>query len=168
MSKRQVRIPDWKEVRRYRALELKREGWTQEEIAEALDVSTRAVKKWMRAVRTAGESGLQARPHPGATPRLPGAELALLPELLTAGAEAYGFRGEVWTCARVAVVIEWEFGVSYHKAHVSRLLRALAWTPQKPLKRATQRDEQEIAGWPTEVWPELKKRRGAKAASSSA
>ncbi len=151
-------------MRRCRALELKREGWTHEEIAEALDVSTRAVKKWMQAVRKAGESGLQARPHPGASPRLAGAELALLPELLAAGAEAYGFRGEVWTCARVAVVIEWEFGVSYHKAHVSRLLQALDWTPQKPLKRATQRAEQEVARWRTEVWPELKKRRAAKAA----
>ena len=151
-------------MRRCRALELKHEGWTNEEIAEALDVSTRAVKKWMQAVRKAGESGLQARPHPGATPRLAGSELALLPELLAAGAEAYGFRGEVRTCAGVAVVIEWEFGVSYHKAYVSRLLQALCWTPQKPLKRATQRAEQEIARWRTEVWPELKKRRAAKAA----
>ena len=62
MSKKRVRAPDWKEMRRYRALELKREGWTLEEIAEALDVSTRSVKKWMKAVREEGEIGLQARP----------------------------------------------------------------------------------------------------------
>jgi len=95
MSKKRVRAPDWKEMRRYRALELKREGWTLEEIAEALDVSTRSVKKWMKAVREEGESGLQSRPHLGVPPRLPTEELALLPELLVAGAEAYSFRGEV-------------------------------------------------------------------------
>ena len=155
-------------MRRYRALDLKSEGWTQEEIAEALDVSTRAVRKWYKAVREGDEDSLQARPRPGAMPRLAPAELALLPELLAAGAESYGFRGEVWTCARVAVLIEWEFGVSYHKAHVSRLLKALDWTPQKPITRATQRDEQQIARWRTEVWPELKKRRAAKAGWSSA
>jgi transposase len=145
-------------MRRYRALELKREGWTREEVAEALGVSKRAVSKWMRAVRQEGKAGLRARPHLGAAPRLSPAELALLPELLAAGAEAYGFRGEVWTCARVAMVIEWGFGVAYHKDHVSRLLQALDWTPQKPIKRATQRNELEIARWRTEVWPELKKR----------
>jgi transposase len=163
MSKKHARAPDWKEMRRYRAVELKHEGWTLEEIADALGVSKRSVKKWMKAVREEGEAGLRARPHLGAAPRLPEEELALLPKLLAAGAEAYGFRGEVWTSARVAVVIEWEFGVSYHKAHVARLLKTLDWTPQKPISRGTQRDEQEIECWRTEVWPELKKRRAAKA-----
>ena len=101
MSKKRVRAPDWKEMRRYRALELKREGWTLEEIAEALDVSTRSVKKWMKAVREEGETGLQSRPHLGASPRLQTEELALLPELLAAGAGAYAFRGEVWTSVRL-------------------------------------------------------------------
>src|SRR3979490_2498508 len=58
------------------------------------------------------------------------------------GAEAYGFRGEVWPCARVAKVIEEEFGVSYHKGHVCRLLKELHWTPQLPIVRAGQRTEQ--------------------------
>lgn len=147
-------------MRRYRALDLKDEGWTQEEIAEALGVSTRAVRKWMQTARAEGATGLQARPHAGAVPKLAAAELALLPELLAAGAEAYGFRGAVWTCARVALVVEWEFGVSYHKDHVSRLLKTIDWTPQKPLTRATQRDELQIADWRAKVWPELKKRRG--------
>ena len=63
----------------------------------------------------------------------------------------------------MAIVIEWEFGVSYHKAHVSRLLKRLDWTPQKPISSATQRDEKEIERWRAEVWPDLKKRRGARA-----
>jgi len=77
-------------------------------------------------------------------------------------ARGHGFRGEVWTCARVATVIWEEFGVSYHKAHVSRLLKRLHWTPQLPIERAAQRDEEIIKQWRIEVWPELKKgtRRG--------
>jgi hypothetical protein len=46
-------------------------------------------------------------------------------ELLERAAEAHGFRGDVWSCERVAKVIRKEFGVSYHPAHVSRLLKAL-------------------------------------------
>ena len=83
----------------------------------------------------------------------------MIPELLSHGAEAYGFRGQLWTCARVRAVIGEEFGISYHKAHVSRLLRALKWTPQMPIERASQRDEDAIEKWRVEVWPVLKKRR---------
>ena len=157
MNKKHTRTVDWKEQRRYRALELKHAGWTHEEIAEALDISRRAVKQWMKIVREEGKAGLQAHPHPGATPKLAAEDLALLPELLAPGAEAYGFRGEVWTCARIARVIEWEFGVLYHKDHVSRLLKAIDWTPQKPINHGTQRNEREIANWRTNVWPALKK-----------
>ena len=61
----------------------------------------------------------------------------------------------VWTCARIAKVIEEEFGVSYHKDHVGRLLKELRWTPQVPIRRAIQRDEKAIQRWRVEVWPDL-------------
>src|SRR5512143_2198961 len=122
-----------REWRRMQAWRLKQRGWTQRDIAVALDVTEGAVSQWMATARAGGPAAL-----------------------LSHGAEAYGFRGEVWTCARVAQVIEEEFGVSYHKGHVSRLLKGLHWTPQMPIARAIQRDEQEIERWRIEVWPRLK------------
>jgi transposase len=112
----------------------------------------------MTAVADDGVEALYARPHTGGPVKLPLAQRRLIPELLSHGAEAYGFRGEVWTCARVAEVIKWEFGVAYHPAHVSRILKDLKWTPQKPIERASQRNETLIEQWRTDVWPELKKR----------
>jgi transposase len=70
--------------------------------------------------------------------------------------------GDVWTAPRVAAVIERGFGVRYHPAHVSRLLRALGWSVQQPTRRATQRDQAAIAAWYTERWPALKKGRRRK------
>ncbi len=61
----------------------------------------------------------------------------------------------MWTCARVAAVIQEEFGVRYHKDHVRRLLQALHWTPQMPITRAVQRDEAAIARWRQETWAPL-------------
>ena len=84
------------------------------------------------------------RTAPGPTPKLSPQQKRPIPEFLWQGAEAYGFRGEVWTCARIAVVIEQEFGVRYHRDHVGRLLKELRWTPQVPIRRAAQRDEQAI------------------------
>jgi transposase len=57
----------------------------------------------------------------------------------------------------VAEVIRMEFGILYHATHVGRLLKALRWSPQKPMRRARQRDEAAIARWHTETWPALKK-----------
>ncbi len=154
------------ELRRLRALALKRDGWKQQAIATVLGVTKGAVSQWMSAVREQGDEGLCAHPHPGAVAKLTEEQRAQIPEFLTHGAEAYGFRGEVWTCARVARVIKQEFSVSYHRAHVSRLLKALEWTPQKPIERAAQRDEARITQWREERWDELKKRRGVSGAPS--
>ena len=150
---------DWREGRRLRAFELKKRGWKQAQIADALGVTEGAVSQWMKRAREEGVEGLRHKPPPGATPRLSEQERAKLPELLARGAEAHGFRGEVWTCERVAIVIRREFGVSYHPAHVSRLLKALRQSLQKPQRRAEQRDEEAIERWKEQRWPSLKKGR---------
>jgi transposase len=148
---------NWREGRRLRAFELKERGWKQSEIAEALGVTEGAVSQWMKRAREQGAQALRHKPPPGAPSRLSDEQRARLPELLAQGARAHGFRGEVWTCERVAVVIRREFGVSYHPAHVSRVVRALGLSLQKPMRRANQRDEQAIRHWKEERWPELKK-----------
>ena len=149
---------DWREGRRLRAFELKREGWSQQRIAEALGVSKGAVSQWMKRAREGGGvRALKRQPAPGAPPRLSEEQRAKVPELLERGAQAHGFRGEVWTCERVAEVIRREFGVVYHPAHVSRLLKALRQSLQKPQRRANQRDEEAIENWKEQRWPSLKK-----------
>ena len=149
---------DWREGRRLRAFELKQEGWPQQRIAEALGVSKGAVSQWMKRARQGGGvQALKRQPAPGARPRLSEEQRAKMAELLERGAEAHGFRGEVWTCARVAEVIRREFGVVYHPAHVSRLLKALRQSLHKPKRRANQREEEAIDRWKLERWPHLKK-----------
>jgi transposase len=147
---------DWREWLRMRAWELVQLGWKQRHVASALGVTEGAVSRWIAKARDEGPAALLTRPRPGHPAKLEPDQLRLIPDLLGHGAEAYGFRGEVWTCARVAKIIEEEFGVSYHKGHVSRLLKELHWTPQMPIARAIQRDEQEIERWRVEVWPQLK------------
>jgi transposase len=156
-TKNTGRIHDWREGRRLRAYELKQQGWSQRAIARALGVSESAVCKWMSRAREGGDAALRHRPAPGATPKLTTEQRAQLPAILAKGAEHYGFVGQVWTTERVAVVIQRLFGVRYHRGHVSRLLGHLKWTVQKPLRRASQRDEAAIERWRTERWPALKK-----------
>lgn len=127
---------NWKTERRKRAWALYQAGWLQKDIAEAMGVTNGAVSQWVKRGKEGGEATLQERPKSGAPLRLSQVDREKLPELLERGAESFGFRGELWTCSRVAQVIQREFGVQYHPAHVSRILKALGWTPQKPIRRA--------------------------------
>lgn len=149
---------DGLEWRRFRAVHLKQQGWSRQDIAEALGVSPMSVSRWFAHLRDGGPEALRAHSSPGHPPKLSAAQKRLIPEFLWHGAEAYGFAGEVWTCARIARVIEEEFGICYHKGHVSRLLKELRWTPQMPIRRAIQRDEEAIRRWRFEVWPDLLRR----------
>jgi transposase len=155
------------EWRRLRAWTLAQEGWTGRAIARALGVTEGAVSQWLKRARDHGPEALHHRMPPGPAPKLTAEQLAQLPALLAHGAEAYGFLGDVWTTKRVAAVIQREFGVTYHPAHVSRLLRQIGWSVQKPIFRATQRDEAAIAAWTAERWPVLQAKPKASGARSS-
>jgi transposase len=137
------------------AWQLKQIGRSQAEIAVALDVSEASVSRWMARAHRDGPIALLAHAIPGRPPELEPEQIRLIPDFLAHGAKAYGFVGEVWTCAGVGQVIEEEFGVAYRKSHASRLLKKLHWTPQMPIACAIQRDEAEIERWRVEAWPRL-------------
>lgn len=158
---------DWREARRFQAWQLKQKGWKQADIAEALGVTPAAVSQWLKRARAGGVSVLRTRSGGGAKPKLTATQLDRLPELLGAGPEAYGFRGEVWTRSRVGAVIKKEYGVSYSDVHVGRLLRRIGWSLQKPMERADQRDDEAVKRWQEETWPELKKKESGKIESLS-
>src|SRR5215813_14102215 len=144
---------DWREWRRLRAWDLKQQGWQQRAIARALGVTEGAVSQWVSRGRQVGSAALRHRPPRGPSSRLTREQRAKLPLLLAGGAEAFGFRGQIWTARRVTEVIRREFGVQYHFNQVDNLLRAAGCSPQNPLRRASQRNEAAIARWRTERWP---------------
>ncbi|MDQ4078613.1 MAG: IS630 family transposase [Chloroflexota bacterium] len=149
---------DWREWRRLRAWELKRAGWAQNKIAEALAVSEGAVSQWLKRGCTAGKAALLNQPAPGPTPRLSDDDLEELESLLEQGPQAHGFAGAVWTRKRVRHVIQQAFDVTYHVSHISKILDKIGWSRQKPQTRASQRDAAAIETWRGERWEELKKK----------
>jgi transposase len=86
---------------------------------------------------------------------------------LLEGPEQLGYETPLWTCERVAHLIEQEFGVRYHAGHVWKLLRQLNWSPQRPAGRALERNEEAIGEWKRKTWPAIKKKPKKKTARSS-
>ena len=101
---------------------------------------------------------LKAKPHPGRSPRLSTEQKERLRTTLLAGPGAAGFATDLWTLARVTQVIERTFGVKYHPGHVWYILRDMGWSPQKPERRARERDEEAIKQWREEGWAQVKKK----------
>ena len=157
-NKQKTQPENWREARRLQAWALSQKGWKQCDIAEALGVTEGAVSQWLKTAREAGVEGLRQRKGGGPKPRLSAAQIAQLPQLLAQGAEAYGFRGDVWTRPRVVAVIKQEFGVQFSLTHVGRLLKRIGWSRQKPITRASQRDEAAIDHWRSDKWRELQKK----------
>jgi transposase len=91
------------------------------------------------------------------TRRNKGVEEKRLIHLLLQGPLAHGYRTNLWTTLRIAEVMKCEFGVRYHRAHVGRLMHSLKWSPQKPERRALERDEEKIKRWKRNAWPRVKK-----------
>ena len=145
------------EARRRRALELVEQGLSLNAVARRLGCAASSVMRWLRAFRRDGAEGVKVRRASGRPPRLSAHRRKLLLQQLLRGALAHGYPTDLWTTQRIAEVIERRYGVRYHRNHVSRLLARCGWSPQKPERRARERDEAAIARWKQKDWPRVKK-----------
>jgi transposase len=150
--------PNELEQRRRRALALLEEGLPPVLVAQRLGVDRRSVRRWKAAVGRHGSGALAARPASGRPPKLSARHRHRLEQALLAGAQAAGFDTDLWTCPRVAQLIRQRFGIGYHVDHLGRLLRSLGWSPQRPERRARERDESQIRRWTKGPWSRIKKK----------
>ena len=121
---------------------------------------------WLKIFRKKGENGLKSRKHPGPGCKLTGKQKRQVFRWINGkDPRQYGFDFGLWTRKIVAAMIAEKFKVSLGLTAVGRLLAELDITPQKPLRRAYERDPKAILEWKEEVYPRLKaraKRLGAK------
>ncbi|QDT68774.1 hypothetical protein MalM25_16990 [Planctomycetes bacterium MalM25] len=135
------------EARRRRAAACFQAGESVRTVAERIGVDRSSAKRWRRVWREGGEDALAAKPHPGGKCKLTDEQLDELVELVIAGPREAGFPTDLWTCARVAKVIQDRFGVEYDRRHLAKLLRRLGFSPQKPRKVAREQDPEAVEHW---------------------
>jgi transposase len=145
------------EKRRLAAARLFERGLTPAEVARRLEVSCQSAVTWLRAWESQGRAGLRGARRAGRLPRLSAEQLSAVEAALLEGARAHGYNTDLWTLARVAEVIEQVTGIGYHQGHVWRILRSMGWSRQKPARRAVERDDEAVARWVRDAWPQVKK-----------
>lgn len=143
---------------RLRAVDLIDAGHSNVEIAEMLRVTPKSVSLWKAQYRASGREGLVSKGHGGQQPYLTGEQVTRLTAALDQGPAAHGYEDDQrWTLARIRDLIHEMFRVRYRDVStVARLLDRAGYSWQAPTRRAAERDEEKIAAWRQESWPEIK------------
>lgn len=137
---------------------LSKEGKNQREIASLSQCSQGWVSQVLKRYRLLGPSGLKVKGKaPGNASRLDKAQFESFKAFLLEGALAHGFETDNWSRERMAKLIADKFGVQYHVSHMSKLVRQIGFTLQKPKTKSYRKDEQAVKEWKEAGLPSLKK-----------
>jgi transposase len=155
------------EVIRRRAVRAVLDGQSQAAVAKTLGVHPVTVAKWMARHRADGEAGLAAKPTPGRPRFITPEQDAQVRTWLAQKPTTLGFPTDLWTARRVAELIRREFGVAFHPHYLREWLTCRGYSPQRPARRARQRNEPAINHWVANDWPRIQKKRPKTTPTSS-
>jgi transposase len=131
-------------------------GRSQVSIASELDVTPATVCRWVAAYRAHGEDGIASTVAPGREPKLTDKQVATVRRLILGkNPRQLNFGPALWTLDLVGQVIQAKFQIVLHKTTVARYLHRFGVTPQKPVRRAFQRDDAECRTWMTSGFPAI-------------
>src|SRR5918911_4763561 len=149
------------ELRRI-AVAMVRAGRTRVEAAETVGVNRRFVGQWVKAAAQSGEAVLAGRRRgrrPGEQKALSAAQEEGLRSLIARGCpDQFGLSFALWTRQAVRALIARETGVWLTLPVVGRYLRAWGFTAQRPMRRATERQDEAVRVWLENIYPALARR----------
>lgn len=146
---------------RIKAVQAVRSGKTQTEIAELFGASRKAVNTWFSAYCRGGHHALKAkkRGRPSSPGPLKPWQAALTVRMLRDRCpEQLKLPFYLWTREAVADLIERKFKVRLSVWVVGRYLKRWGFTPQKPVRRAYERNPEKVRCWLEHDYPEIRQR----------
>ena len=161
MEHRDGRSLDHRTLEHLRRLAVERveAGEKPSEVMRSLGFCRTSIYKWLRTYRRRGETGLAGSKSSGPKPKLTDSQKRQVRKWI-AGKDPrqWGFDFGLWTRQIVREMILEKFGISLSLPSVGHLLTSLDITPQKPLRRAYERDEAAVMKWKEEIYPQLRRR----------
>ena len=159
--------PRAQEDLRRRVMAAVRGGMGATQAARTFQVARQSVHNWINAVEGGGAAALRARtrgPKPGARLLAPH-QAATVVRMITASCpDQLRLPFALWTRQAVIVLAQRRFGVSLSLSTVGRYLRGWGLTPQKPLRRAYERDPAAVEKWLKQEYPAIAARAKAEKA----
>ena len=144
------------QVLRQQAVKAVREGQDATSVAAAYGVNVRSVFRWLADFASGGHNALLAKPISGRPPKLSAEQTRWLARAVRDNTPLeFGFAFGLWTLTLIAALIDKEFGKDVSLASVSRIMKRLGFTAQKPLYQAWQQDATLVRQWETSVYPAI-------------
>lgn len=154
------------QVMRQQAVKAVREGATVASIAAAFGVSARTVFSWLAQFAEGGQNALLAKPIPGRPPKISAEEMRWIAQAVRDNSpQQFKFEFGLWTLSLISELIKRQFGKSLALASVSRVMKLLGFSAQKPLYQAWQQDTQLVHEWETKRYPAIKAQARAQGAT---
>jgi len=162
MPKQDGRKLDHKSLETLRMIAVRRvveDGEQPSAVMRSLGLCRTSIYPWLRKHQKKGPAALLLRKACGPKPKLNRKQRQQVRRwIIGKDPRQYGFDFGLWTRQIVAQVIEDKLGISLKLTAVGRLLARLEITPQKPLRRAYERDPKEVKKWLEEKYPRLRRR----------
>ena len=135
------------------------DGEAQRSVARRLQVHYQTVNKWVAAYRDGGDNALASRKAAGPAPKLTERQVRKLRAIIVGkNPNQLNFGPALWTLPIIGQLIERKFNIVLHETSIARLLHRIGVTPQRPVRRAFQRDGEECRSWMTREFPAIVKR----------
>lgn len=145
------------QVMRQQAVKAVGNGEAATSVAKAFGVNVRSVFRWLADYASGGQKALQAKPIPGRPQKVSPDEMRWLAKTIKDETpQQFKFEYALWTLALVGEVLARQFGKRLSKGSVSRLMRILGFTVQRPLYRAWQQDAELVKKWQAEDFPAIR------------
>lgn len=107
-------------------------GKKPQDLEDVYNASFKSINNWVHRFNKEGLSGLIDKPIPGRNPRLNEAEKEAIKRVVIEDTpEKHGYNSATWTGPMLINYIEKEYGKSYKKAQVYKILEKLNLTYQK-------------------------------------
>ena len=143
---------------RIRAVQQVEAGESPELVIQALGFHRSQIYEWIARYREGGLEALKTRKAKGREPKLSGQQLSKLYRIITTkNPLQLKFEFALWTRAMIREVIRAEFNIRLSEVSVGRLLHKLGLSPQRPLRKAYQRDAEQVKAWQEIAYPEIQK-----------
>lgn len=159
MKKRDARSFDHKTLEeiRIRAVEQVQAGESPEAVVKALGFSRACIYNWLALYRAGGWGALKARVLKGRPQKISGAQMQWLYQTII-GKSPLQFRFEfaLWTRPILQALLREEWKLKLSLSSISRLLKQMGLTCQRPLFQASEQDPARVRIWLETEYPAIR------------
>lgn len=149
---------EYRVAKRIHAVLLNSQENTSTEISNILHASRSKVSEWLKNYEQHGYEALLEGQRSGRNSELSQEQLIELGDIIDSGPIAYGFTSAIWSSIMIRDIIQSEFSIEYHPAHVRKLLHKMNFSVQKPKRVLARASEEQKNKWRRYIYPNIKKK----------